>query len=299
MFDSHPGVLYRHEPDASHPCYEFPFFVELEDMETHSNVAAGYLNELRDVRTTRAVGRRPTFPKDFRKRGAALFHSTLVWLFLLVGRIPLIGKFADRVSIPDFVAADKRPVHVLKSVVSLCRAGLFARVLDQGYVVFIIRHPCGVIASQLRGVMLGKLEQSTPMNTLSGSEAGKRYGLTVDRMLSMTEDERLAWTWVVMNEQALRGLQEQNNTIVVTHEALCVDPVEECRRLFEFCGLQWHPQTEAFINAANSSSRAPSYYDVNRNSANEVEKWRKELAPDVIQRIEGILAQSPLAEFFK
>jgi len=134
--------------------------------------------------------------------------------------------------------------------------------------------------------------------TISGSVVGQHYGLTVERLQSLTEAEQLAWIWVVMNEQALHGLRAQSNATVVAHEALCADPIRECQRLFKFCRLPWNSQTEEFISTAQSYSGTPSYYDVKRNPTDELNKWQQELEPDVIKRIKAVLDQSPLSECF-
>ena len=299
IFDSHPGVVYRHEPDASHPSYDFPFFIEDDEYEKYRAIASDYLQQLCLVRTSRAVGRRPQFHKEFSGLAGRILRSSTLWLLLLAGRIPIVGNATNKLNVPDFIGPGHKPKYVIKSVISLGRAGLYARALTNGRVVFMMRHPCGVVASQLRGVRLGKLEQSKPLNTISKSRLGRQYGLTLAGLESLTEEEQLAWIWVIMNEQALTGLRDQSNATVITHEALCSNPVQEIKRLFEFCRLPWNSQTEEFLSPIQSFSRNPSYYDVKRNPALELDKWKRELAPDVVKRIEAVLMASPLHDYFR
>ncbi|MEM7501098.1 MAG: sulfotransferase [Pseudomonadota bacterium] len=299
IFDSHPDVVYRHEPDSSLPSQEFPFFLEGEAYEEHETAAAAYLEKLCDLRTIRAVGRRPHFDKNYRSQANKALHVGLVSSLQLLAKVPVLGTMARRANVPDLARKSNETKCVVKSVVSLGRAGLYSRALNEGKLVFLIRHPCGVVASQIRGMKLGKLTYGAPFQTISRSAIGQRYGLTVERLKNLPQEEALAWTWVVMNEQALQGIQGRDNAVTVTHEALCIDALGEAKRLFEFCGLDWSDQTEAFLSPDVSSERAPSYFDLKRESSAEVDKWKKELDGKTIDVVLSILSKSSLSQFFR
>jgi hypothetical protein len=66
LFDSHPDVLYRHEPDFVLPNIEIPFLPDRRDIEPYLEPAARYLLELEQDVFPRAVGKRPFFGKSYR-----------------------------------------------------------------------------------------------------------------------------------------------------------------------------------------------------------------------------------------
>jgi hypothetical protein len=213
--------------------------------------------------------------------------------------LPLVGTRVSNAKAPDLIPESQRLRFVLKSVISLGRAGVYAQALRRGRVVFVVRHPCGVVASRLRGMRLGKLEFQTGFETISNSRIGARYDLSVARLKSLSLAEQLTWMWLVMNEHALEGISGNGNAIVVTHEALCANPVPEAQRLFAFCELPWPSQTGTYLETAKSIDRTPSYYDLNRNSSEEIGKWKDELPRETIEQVQSILHESPkLRELF-
>jgi DNA polymerase III psi subunit len=216
----------------------------------------------------------------------------------LLAELPVLGPVLSRANLSDMTISRAEPRYVVKSVISLGRAGLYSRALPDVRLVLLLRHPCGVVASQLRGMKLGKLKHATPFQTISQASVGKHYGLTSDILQSLPLEEQIAWIWLVLNEHAIKGTDGQENVLTITHEALCADPVAEARRLFNFGGLSWSKQTEAFIAKGQTSERTPAYYDVQRNSAAEIDKWRQELSDTTIASVQRILDKSPLSDYF-
>ncbi len=66
LLDSHPDVLYRHEPDSILVNTEIPFLPRREELETYLAPARHYLDALRHVRATKVSGQRPVFDKTYR-----------------------------------------------------------------------------------------------------------------------------------------------------------------------------------------------------------------------------------------
>jgi len=299
IFDSHPEVVYRHEPDSDRTTDAFPFLVELGDFERHQSAAAEYLESLCDTRTIRSVGRPPFFDKSYLSPVGKNARIGLISALKLMARAPVFGSKFESVNAPDlFKNSGLQPRYVLKSVISLGRAGLYQRALPNGRLVFIIRHPCGVVASQMRGMKLGKLTHETPFKTICASSVGRRHDLSVEYLSSLTVEEQLAWIWVAMNEKAFEELRDAENAMVVTHEALCMEPVDTSRSMFDFCDLPWSGQTEGFLRQSESLDRKPDYFDVKRNPRQEVEKWKQELPQPVIDRVLGVLNRSSLTELY-
>lgn len=66
IFDSHPDVLYRHEPDFTLTSTTVPSFVSADDVDTYLAPARAYLEQLCDVREPQVIAKRPLFPKRYR-----------------------------------------------------------------------------------------------------------------------------------------------------------------------------------------------------------------------------------------
>src|SRR5258707_4316970 len=73
IFDSHPDVLYRHEPDITSPAEGLPWFVPLDDIGRHLPVARDYLEQLVQHRSVKSVRPRPMLAKRHQGPYARLF----------------------------------------------------------------------------------------------------------------------------------------------------------------------------------------------------------------------------------
>jgi len=128
--------------------------------------------------------------------------------------------------IPDFIdVADEKNLHlVMKSVSSRGRARLFAEARPGCRIVFIVRDPCGQIASTLRGFELGKFERPVPFDEILGTAQADRYGLTQERLHAMPKLEQLAWHWAVLNEKTMDDLADLPNATLIRYQDLCLRP---------------------------------------------------------------------------
>ena len=71
----------------------------------------------------------------------------------------------------------------------------------------------------------------------------------------MTESERLAWRWAILNENAMDCLEGVH---VISHDVLAADPIGESKKLFEALELPWHQQVERFLSS--STAKDGSYF---------------------------------------
>src|SRR5690606_38875237 len=147
------------------------------------------------------------FEKSYYSTIARYSRMGLISSVQVLAKARAFASTLELTNIPDLVGGDRLDLrYVVKSVVSLGRAGLYECALDSGSIVFILRHPCAVVASQLRGMRLGKLRRTTASQAVSNSSIGQKYGLSAAFLRALTVEEQLAWQWLVMNEQALEGL---------------------------------------------------------------------------------------------
>ena len=73
IFDSHPDVLYRHEPDTVLRTEAFPWMCASDDIAPYREAGEAYLRQLMEVATLKSAGSIPMF----RKRHRSLFASHL------------------------------------------------------------------------------------------------------------------------------------------------------------------------------------------------------------------------------
>ncbi len=302
LFDSHPDVLYRHEPDSILRGTHLPEWPELEPTPAELASARAYVRELLRVRTLKSGGSLPMFAKRFRGSAAHVLRLGLAQALHALGAVRGARRFSRAIAIPDLIErATAHPLHiVLKSVTSPHRLGLLAGALPGCRTILLLRHPCGQVASMLRGAQAGLFEQKLELDLpwLLRSPAAHRYGLAAASFARLAPAEQLAWRWVVLAEQASSALERLPYARLLRHCDLASGPDAQLRSLFSFAGLGWDPQTEAFLRRSTHSIGPQRYYGVFRDSAQEVDKWRRELDGPTQRRIWAVVRNSSLAKLW-
>jgi len=296
LFDSHPHVLYRHEPDT---------WRSVRIAEDTDPARPGPGDELRafmamlpDIRAIRVAGKRPLFPKAW---------TSGITQKLASGAVE-IARVASRVY-PDFPVLvhangkrDPERVVVWKSIQSLPGLGSALRTLDQARGIHILRHPCGYIASIRRGMASNSFSNGAAdsnaygaIGRIVGTPMGEQLGFDKNftrTLKALTPEERLAWMWVVSNESARRNAQDTGRYMAVRYEDVCREPLAQVTRMFSFCNLAMQPQTEAFISASTGKKSQDGYYSVYKNPEAAAWRWQQELDAQTIERIMAIATRS-------
>lgn len=293
IFDSHPDTLYRHEPDTARRL-SMPLLPAVGDAERYREECERFVEDMPMMRSTKASTKLPLFPKSY--------YSPV--RFLLFRAAVLAAKSAERfvrdLPVPafaDFDAIPGLPV-VWKSIESIGRVGVFARLLPEARFIILVRHPCGFIASMLRGETSGSFVSSTPaaedweiFEMLIETAPARRRGLMLADVRKAHPMERMAWRWLLPVEKALEDIEGLDNCHVVRYEDICLDPTVVTRRLFEQARLPWSGQTEAFL-AASTAADDDNYYSIFKNPVRSVNKWRQQLATADIERILSVIKAS-------
>ena len=301
IFDSHPDTLYRHEPDTVLRNPDLPLFVPRERAWSHAAPARRWVEQLLDTRSPKVAGSLPVFRKAYLPWPASLARQGGAYGLRLLERLPgRLGAAARGAALPDFVDwRSREDVHlVLKSVSARGRAAMLARALPGSRVVFILRHPCGSIGSELRGDAGGLFEKPWDATEMLHNPLAASYGLDAARLAAMPALEQRAWNWVLANEMALQSLALLPRLRIVRYQDLCEQPEETARALFGFAGLDWHPQTEAFLRRSTTHRGPARYYGVFRDTPAVVERWRSTMPQEAQRRIMAVVAQSSLAALF-
>ncbi|MDA8249567.1 MAG: sulfotransferase [Rhodospirillales bacterium] len=296
VFDSHPDVLYRHEPDTVVRGGALPKVMAVREIPNWTAEARAYLLRLAALSPLRASGHLPLFAKSYRGAAAQRTHSGAIYLLRLLSALPRVGTRLQSLPVPDLAARPPRLV-VIKSVISCGCAGLYAAALPEARIIFLVRPPFGQVASMLHGTKLGKVNGVRAVVGLGDWPVAARYGLSETDLARLPLVERLAWMWVLQNEAALTGLADRPGVRVMPYRALRDDPAGASRALFDFAGLDWSPRTEEFVARSTRAGLYEGYFGVYRNTTAPEKKWRTLLSAADRRRIVAIVRQSTLTDF--
>jgi Sulfotransferase family len=292
IFDSHPDVLYRHEPDETCPA---PADLPADRLRP---LVQSWIAD----RCLRTATKRPFFAKSWQPAPARLLRTALAYALNAASRLPGPGTAFSRLPVPD-LGAIGRARAVIKSVRWSDGAGTFARALPDSRTVLILRHPCGQVASVMRGTRQHRFDLREPGTDMPFDEAAARRraaasGVDPNAFQTLPDAAQYAWAWVAFNETAAEALAGLPNAHIVIYETLCAHAETEAQALFRFVGLAWHEQTAAFIAHSTSHGGPAGYYAVVRNSLAAAEHWRATMAPQDQAAVRGVMRHSSLARFW-
>jgi hypothetical protein len=307
IFDSHPLTLYKHEPDRSLP---LSFAPSVDEAEKWRIPVESFVRRLSDQNSAHTSARLPVFSKSYRSTVAQPVHRLSVFA---AGGASSLGWKLPVLQCADLTRPGIRVVW--KSTDSLGRLGVIARLIGQCRIIHIVRHPCGYIASVLRGEAQGKFLSSVRtsedygiIQILIDTPRGHLRKLTVEQMRRLHPVERMAWIWVLLNEKAEDDTAGDPRRISVCYEDVCRDPFKKARELFSFCGLDWNLQTEGFIKASTQGSKSGGieritqeskrYYSIFRDPLQSAEKWKSEMKAEDVERVYRVLRQSDLIRLY-
>jgi hypothetical protein len=299
IFDSHPDVLYRHEPDTVLRSVAFPSMCASDDLALYRDAGEAYLRQLVEVATLKSAGSIPLFRKGHHSPFASLLRSAMIYGLRAADMTGIGRQLVRGIRVPDQVDLARHPEIrvVIKSVGSRGRARLFAEALPGARIIFILRDPFGQVASMLRGTALNKFENTVHVGEFLQAQEAREYGLTPERFRLLPMIERYAWNWAILNEKAIRDLAGIPTARVLYYQDLGLDPLGQAHALFNFVGLDWDPQSEDFIRRSTTHKGRDRYYKVFRNTAETVSRWRTELSLDDQRRISSIARQTSLAPY--
>lgn len=287
LFDSHPDTLYIHEPDTIRRDYSFPVIPLPEDIEPYLEQAREYLDQLPHIHVGKTMGRPPAFPKSYRGQGAAKVRQAIITAIRLIERVPGLPQYL--LSVPhlgDYDAA----IPVIKSVSSLSRLSLYAKACPEIQFVHLMRHPCGVTASQKRGIEKSGMTPNLFLEELLERPEAKHYPITLKDLMERPLTDQLAFTWMFHNDKAVLETEGFSNITPLQYEDLCMKPVKQMSSLFALAGLQTDWQSLEFIEKLNAlEEKGAAYFSVMRSPGASVNKWKDELSSEEISGIENIV----------
>lgn len=291
ILDSHPNTIYRHEPDTSFRSETIPLIALVGEIERYREAVRTYTTAACHVRTERVSASLPIFPKRYYSPVSFRFRQGMILA------TKAFSRYRSNLTVPDLVDIDRdRDISIIwKSIESLGRLGLFARVLENSRAIHILRHPCGQIASVINGEAGGRFTDRSPSSEdygifelLADTDSARNHGLTVESLRAMEPVERLAWRWAIFNEQAMLDTEGLENCTVLRYEDMCLDPESRTRELFAFTGLDWNDQTAGFISRSTGHN-SERYYSVFKNPVQAMNRWRDTLPSEQIDQITAVV----------
>ena len=174
------------------------------------------------------------------------------------------------------------PRVAIKSVGWAEGAAVLARTLPDSRTIFILRHPCGQVASVMRGNCQRRFDLKTagtdmPFDEVPTIRFAAAHGTDEPRFQALPDAAKYAWNWRALNEPAYAALAAQPNVHVVLYEALCAESQTLARRILQFAGLDWNPQTEAFVARSTSHPGKAGYHAIFRDTVAAAEAWRSSM----------------------
>jgi hypothetical protein len=197
---------------------------------------------------------------------------------------------------------------VIKSIEAVGRINLYRQAWPDSRTLFVIRHPCGQIASTLEGIKRGKFASQISiyddigvLARMAGMDQAKRYGVTCARLSAMSPIQRLAWMWMLPNEKALEDVARDPSIKIVRYRDLCERPIELSQELFRLVGITWDPTVEEFLRNSTAAQYAEpdNYYSVFRDPKLSVDRWRTVLTDEQINEIRAVVEGSPPERLFE
>lgn len=300
IFDSHPNTLYRHEPDSRGTLNAIPLFPFKKDAEKYVSLLNQYVEELPAIRDEKVSATLPIFAKSYYNPVQLALHGLLCYCIkatpYILGSVPA-QKILNTKNQPDTTV-------VWKSIESLGRLGLLAKVFPEARCLLILRHPCGYIASVLHGETTQKFESAVPSDEdwkmyhlLLELPLAEELGISISTITAMTPIERLALRWSLYYEHALTETEGLNNVTVVRYEDFCEQPQVEARKAFRHCQLPWTVDTERFITSSTSKQKN-AYFSVFKDPKVAATKWEKELSKEDVSRIMAVVAKFKAGSYY-
>lgn len=300
IFDSHPETLYRHEPDSLGRLSQIPIAPELDDAPAHAARVRSFVSSLLEVRDTKITATLPDFPKHYLSRSQRIWNAIAIRAAKLEAR--LAGEAKARLWLTETEA--RRARLVWKSIESVSRLGVIAAALPEAYGILIIRHPCGYVASVLRGKGQGAFTDSGSigedlgvLEPLARTRIAKEYGITLDRLRNAQPAERLAWHWVLANDKALHDTTAGGRILAVHYEDLCQAPLRIAQQMFNWANLAPSHRTRAFLHTSTRTHES-RYYSVYKDPQKAAYSWRTELPQKLQRAIMRVTADTRSGQLF-
>ncbi len=296
ILDSHPDLVYRFEPFSR--AKQNPAARKLRTI-VESDVEEGSWKKLYYtlLDANPSVDKPPFFKKTFNLK----LKPGRKFLWAAAKRVPGFSPIYKL-----FYTPSENPAIVFKEV---NKERYMSTLIDDFNVpvVYLMRHPCGVTWSHLKGqeigVMLSNREDDLQQR-LDEHHPGllDEIGIQYE---DLTKPQKRALLWRISVEDGLKHT-EKKSVIPIVYENLCHDPLPGVRQVFEHFGLSVPEQTEEFLKESSQESMmsrikhgemSNAYFSVFRNSSEMANKWCDQMPKEWWPDIKKVIESSPAYQF--
>lgn len=283
MINSHPQVAYRFEPfhrRAGHAATDRVRALLLSDSLCDADLDEVY--EL--LRHPHPMTKRePFFPKSFRRnRGIGLTYR------LSRARLLPAAVFSRLYTPFDRAMVIFKEVSLDPVMANLARRTSMP-------IVYIVRHPVAVCASELRAQAAGKLPtgRQRHMAEVLGKWRPDLLEEYAERLEKLSLIERNALLWRMEVETGLRAGLASDTVLTITYEALAMDPLGVLGTVLEHFGLVLPEQTAAFVTSLEDTESSSEMFSVRKNPTEIADRWRSEVGEADQNAVLDIVRDSP------
>jgi len=285
VFDSHPDTYYLHEPDSVRRM-ELPQIIGSGEALDYAPYLDNYLRSIESVVQLKVVGRLPFFPKSYLNPVQFYFNR----FSALTSKV--LGRFFIQVSKGSPILIKPAQYHqtLWKSIESMGRVSALVHSNSDLKMLLLVRHPCAVINSELKGEAAKQFASGTPIyedwgvfQNLVDSEFSKSKGLTIAQLKKMKPSERLAWKWLIYYQQLIAHA-DNPKCFMIAYEKLCTDPMKFFPEAFEFFGLSFDQQVKNYL-VESTASHSDSYYATSKDPAKAMNSWKEKLPQEDISAV--------------
>ncbi|MEM1189235.1 MAG: sulfotransferase [Pseudomonadota bacterium] len=292
LFNSHEEVIYRHEVLGR--CWKrFPPGL-FDRMKKDGGLSdSDHETAINTILTAHYEADRPPF---FRKSHLLIKNPELK-------RVLWLGVRATQGVLDPVFRAFFRPdargqTLVIKETRAATNMDSFLAGLKPTHCVFLFRHPCGAIASKLRGIEKGHMTETDAVERVTFFRnnvialAALAPELEEAALGDLPEHRLLALEWAVQNLDYIKLMESLPSTLLA-YEDFLRDPLSNTAALFDRIDLSVTSQVRSFIHSAgNVRNRArdagSDYYSVFRSSDFDPDSWQRQLPATVIEEIMSV-----------
>lgn len=292
ILNSHPDVAYRFEP--FHRLAECPKIDCALNLLQAADVSDQDLAQVYNLLLpAHPLLEKPPF---FPKQNVPSLGRT--WTWMAIRRLSVMQSVFRKLYSPS-----GRPHLVFKEVT---HEKTMRNILGNTSMraVYLVRSPQGTVASILRGqakslmptarfdILADVLEDYDPQ--LADHYAGK--------LDTLSDVQKNALLWRLDAQYGFEAVCEHEGGMVLFYEDLCVDTRQRTQDVFEHLGLDYHEQTDKFIEASTSNQNnithgdrmINGYFSVFRDPSQSMNKWKKQLTSEQIEEVMDVVADCPL-----
>ncbi|MEO0375303.1 MAG: sulfotransferase [Cyanobacteria bacterium P01_A01_bin.17] len=156
--------------------------------------------------------------------------------------------------------------------------------------IILMRHPCAVAGSWFH-----TFKPTFAKGNIKGLERLLEQSQLFDDYLGPFETllkekgsfwHKVGHYWGAVYFVLLQQQKHHPDWIVIQHEQLCLNPMDEFRKLFDTLQLRWTQRTNQILQTSTTSDSGRSYVP-SRVSSQEPEKWKQQLEAWQIEEVQA------------